>query len=466
MSLRAVVIACGLALACSREKQAPRKTTLVHLPDSVASIAVSEDAEKYAYVVADADGKRVVHDGMSDDSYPDATVPTFAPVTRKLFYWAGAFTGPGYLVADGTRIGDFGRDGTLVFCLDGTRWATAAGTRELKVGDETKPGPVIVLADGKKLGSYPDASVPSFSADGRHLAYLVGADDATKLVVDGTERASYVKPTSPCAAPKTPFPRGPNFWPQFQVRYQSDGRLLVMTQDEDGWGIYRDGTRVASYAASVVQTHPRIGGECPRDVTAIAAWSFTTAEKAPVAAWWERMPGNAERWRVVRNEAPADDVVCSRPWLLQPPELSADGRHLAYACSVSDPEDSVTIVLDGRRFGPYRDMWAYALSDDGVHVAYGADDGMGERPWKYYVDGEARTESFAAVWRPRVEAGTGRLAWESRLEGDQGGVLGIERRRLASFDQVVFGPRFLHPGTVTWVIRRGRRLVRLDVPTR
>ena len=37
--------------------------------------------------------------------------------------------------------------------------------------------------------------------------------------------------------------------------------------------------------------------------------------------------------------------------------------------------------------------------------------------------------------------------------------------RIASFDDVLFGPTLLHRGIVTWVIRRGRRLIRLDVPT-
>ena len=110
-------------------------------------------------------------------------------------------------------------------------------------------------------------------------------------------------------------------------------------------------------------------------------------------------------------------------------------------------------------------MWAYAWSDDGAHVAFGAADASPEKPWRYYVDGKPRSEALSAVWRPRVEAGTGHLAWEAEPEQEGRGVLGIERRRIASFDEVVWGPTFLRRGTVTWVIRRGRRLIRIDAPT-
>jgi hypothetical protein len=247
------------------------------------------------------------------------------------------------------------------------------------------------------------------------------------------------------------------------VTYLSDGRLVVMTEEGDGWGVYRDGTRIASYPASLILAKPYLFSSCPT-ATAIAAWSFTAAGNA--LAWWERLEGTEERWRVVVDGKPVDDVVCSKAWPIQPPELSPDGRHVAYGCAVEEPLARVFVVADGRRYGPYRDLWAYVWSDDGAHVAYGA---TGEeesaRPWRYYVDGEVRSGPFAAVWRPRLDAGTGRLAWDGQIEEGGRGVIGIDRRRIASFDTVLWGPTFLRPGTATWVIRRGRRLTRIDAPT-
>jgi hypothetical protein len=123
------------------------------------------------------------------------------------------------------------------------------------------------------------------------------------------------------------------------------------------------------------------------------------------------------------------------------------------------------LIADGRRYGPYWDMWAYSWADDGSHVAYGAADEPTSRSWRYYVDGEPRTaEKVTYVWRPLLEPKTGRLVWQSRGADGERAKLGIDRRSIASFDDVVWGPRFVRSGTVTWVIRRGRRLVRLDVP--
>ncbi len=457
------------AVACRGGPVRPQKTHLARLPESVGEIAVADDARSYAYVEKNGAEGRVVHDGIRDAPFPEFGIMTFAPVTRRLFYWAGSANGPtasGVLVVDGAPLAArFGRDADITFSADGRHWATASSGMARRKDDEVEPGPAIVFADGRELGRYPDASLPALSPDGGHVAYLVATDDgATKLVVDGTERTTYAAPDPPCAARAKPRAKGhnPEYWPQFQVRYLSDGRLLVMTRDRDGWAVYRDGTRLGTYESSRVQPHPGATPEC-RDVSAIAAWSLTTAEKAPVAAWVERLPGEQEQWRVVVDGKPVDGVVCPGPYLRQPPELTPDGEHVAYACPVSD--DKFSVVGDGQRFGPYRDVWAYTWSDDGAHLAYGGSDGLPPRPWRYYVDGRVVTEAFGSLWRPRFEPGTSRLAWEAELERYGRGWIGIDRRRIASFDEVVSGPSFVRRGVATWVVRRGRRLTRLDVPT-
>jgi hypothetical protein len=197
----------------------------------------------------------------------------------------------------------------------------------------------------------------------------------------------------------------------------------------------------------------------------VSAGSFTAAAKAPVAAWWERLAGAEERWRVVIDGKPVDDVVCSQAWQRQPPELSPDGRHVAYVCPVREPVERVFVVADGRRYGPYWDAWAYVWSDDGAHLAYGAAEESPGSAWRYYVDGEARSAAVSSVWRPRLEPGTGRLAWEMKQHDRARGTIGFGRRAIASFDEVIAGPSFLRRGVVTWVIRRGRWLTRVDVPT-
>ena len=469
-SMRRVVAGLGLAcvvlaVACAREPRRPRKTDLARLPANAGPIAVADNGSSYAYRALHDQRVSIVHDGAAGPEYVAASGPTLSPVTRKLFYWAGHAMDRGFLVADGKTYGeDVGRESTLVFSKDGAHWATTASLHDRGPNDSI-PGPVVVFADGRELGTYPDASLPDFSPDAKHVAYLAAGPDGAKLIVDGAERASYATPTADCAARAFRRPKrtlNPFYWPQFQVGYLSDGRLVVMTQDADGWGIYRDGVRLASYQASIEQARPYLKEACATS-TAVAAWSLIAAEEAPVLAWWERMEGSEERWRMIVDGKPADDVVCSHPWPYQPAELTRDGRHIAYACAVSYPEERIFLVADGRRYGPYWSMWAYSWADDGSHVAYGAIEEPMGTGWQYFVDGEPRTDRVTYVWRPLLEPKTGRLVWQSREEGERA-KLGIDRRAIAAFDDVVWGPRFLQPGTVTWVIRRGRRLVRLDVP--
>jgi WD40-like Beta Propeller Repeat len=455
-----------LAFACCREPRRPRKTHLARLPASVGPITVADDATSYAYRDSNEPPVSIVRDGVAGPAYPAVSAATFSPITRRLFYWAGHELDRGFLVVDGKTFGeDIGRESTIVFSSDGAHWATTAALHDRGPGGTEEPGPAVVFADDRELGSYPDASLPAFSPDGRHLAYLVAGEEGANLIVDGAEQRSFARPLADCAARPRRRHRqiNPYYWPLFQVRYLSDGRLLVMTQDDDGWGIYRDRERLASYEASIEQARPYLPGGCGT-VSTVAGWTLTTAERAPLAAWWERVAGTDERWRVVVDGKPVDDVTCAKAWNLQPPEFSPDGRHLAYACAVTQPEERVFLVADGRRYGPYWGMWAYSWADDGSHFAYGAAEGPEARAWRHYVDGKPRSEAMTSVWRPLLEPGTGRLVWQSRREEGERGMLGIDRRRIASFDDVVWGPQFLRPGTATWVIRRGQRLIRLDVP--
>lgn len=464
----AIAIACAsLVFACGREPRPVQKTRLARLPADVGLIAVADDATSYAYGDRKEWPDAMVHNGVKGPSFKVVTSPVFSPGARKLFYWAAPESiERGGLVVDGKVLGDdVGRPSTLVFNQDGTHWATTAALRDGPRGTE-QPGKAVILADGRELGTYPDASLPALSADGRHLSYIVGSPDGSKLIVDGTEQMSFAVPAAKCAARAFRRKRqlNPYFWPQFQVRYLSDQRLVAMIQDGDGWGIYRDGVRLASYESSLDPRRPLPLDGC-ETASAIAPWSLSTADKAPVTAWWERPAGSEDVWRVVVDGKPADGFTCSKAWGAQPPEFSSDGSHLAYACSQQDPEQRVFLIADGRRYGPYVDMWAYGWAEDGSHVAYGAAEGPEEPAWRYYVDGEPRGDPVTNVWRPLLEPGTGKLVWQHRVREEDRGALGIDRRLITSFDDLVWGPQFLRPGIVTWVIRRGRWLTRLDVST-
>ncbi len=201
---------------------------------------------------------------------------------------------------------------------------------------------------------------------------------------------------------------------------------------------------------------------------ALAPRSFRLADAAPVAAWWERVAGDPERWRVVLNGKPADDVLCDSIWQDEPPQISTDGRVTAYACVMHREAalDEVFVVTPGgRRHGPYHAIWGISFSDDDKRVTWGAASEAADRAWSVYADGEPVVEGFPAVFRPRFTPDGEDVVWEAQRSRRGRSVLGIGTRRLASFDEVYWGPEFPARDRVAWVVRRGQRLVRIIADT-
>jgi hypothetical protein len=348
----------------------------------------------------------------------------------------------------------------LSFGESGGHWAA--------VGFEAGPGPdevgqFILFADGVEIGRYVDVGVPAVSRDG-HVAYLARTvDERAALFVDGVQRRTFAAAAAPCALAAVRNLKGPQLAQHHVVRYFADGSLLLLTRDADGWAVFHDDARVASYPTSNIDPDD----DACKATARLAQGSIRKADEAPVAAWFERLPGAEERWRVVRNGEPVDDAICAAPWRQQPPELSPDGTHITYACAskIGDENDQVVIIKDGVRYGPYREVWGLALSKNGAHVAYGAaPDPKIDRPWSVYVDGEPRTKRYTSVWRPLVSDDGTTLAWEAQNSDQPRGVLGIDARSVGSFDVVAWGPEFDADDRVSWIIRRGRKVTRVTVP--
>jgi hypothetical protein len=323
-----------------------------------------------------------------------------------------------------------------------------------------------VVVDGGSPERAPDVSVPSFSADGRHVAYLeADAHRALTLVVDGERRTTYPAPKNPCSVPLRPPPGAAGLSPRVDARYLADGTMVVVAQDREGWAIFRNAERIASYPGlATLGDQPIVSGaEGCSKAAAFAPSSLGVAPEAPVVAWWERPAGEEERWRVLVDGHPIDDRTCIRWWTSQPPEFSPDGRHIVYPCT--SPDGDVFIVFDGRQHGPYGDVWGFTVSDDGKHVAYGASEGGEERNWALYIDGKALTKRYVSVWRPRWSPKSDQLVWEASPSRAPNGVLGLGPRKLVGFDEVLWGPTFEPTGLVSWAIRRGRKVTRIDMPT-
>jgi hypothetical protein len=355
------------------------------------------------------------------------------------------------------------RPAPVIFDATGTRWAVAGRAPSRDEGGKTIAGAAVVLADGQVLGHYEDASRPVFSPDGKHLAYLVD-DGQVKLIVDGGEQRRFAHPAD--APPEiTQADSSTGLTQQFRVAYLSDGTLMAVAPGGSGWVVYRDRQELASYTYSVAVPEAGVAVNIAgaAGAAAVLSRSLTTAAKAPVAAWWERLPGSEERWHVVRDGTP-DGVVCARYWKNDPPVLSSDGQHLAYPCYLHPEveDDQVMVVADGKRFGPYTNAWGLVFSDDGTHFAYAAADGAPPYDWSYYIDGKAHPLKFEQVWQPRFNDTGTHIAWEAQR--GKRPLLFVDGRNVGSFDEVLWGPVFSANDTVSWVVRRGRRLVRVETP--
>lgn len=454
-----VALALG-AVSCRSGPPRVHKRHLAVLPMGTlrGSLSIADDGETYAFTERTADGQRVIANGVAGPVYPECSAPLFSPAARRLFYWTRDPARAGLtLVIDGTLLAtDFTRPGTLVFSKDGLHWAVSGA---VGVGGEQS---VVVLADGRALGRYPDASPATWSPDGTHVAYLArGVAGDVALLVDDSVRRTFAPPAGTAG---TLLATAPAATTQSVVRYLSDGNLFVLARDRDDWVALKNDTRLASYGTSrVTRTAVQITpDDAANRAATIVADSVVLAESAPVVAWWERLPGDEERWRVVRDGVPVDDTVCARFWESQPPAISADGRHLAYPCfgKTVFGQDEGFVVTGSTRHGPYRNVWGSRFSDDGARLAWAAADEGPLLPWSYYVDGRRYRLRFDQVWRPRFDPAARHIAWAAQ-RGPRPH-LGIDDVELAAFDDVLWGPKWTAPATVSWVIRRGRKVSRLD----
>lgn len=460
-----LVVTVALTGGCTPDGPPIEKTLLVRLPRAYIpeTTVFSEDGTAWAFVQQAGGREQVVTAAGTSDVHDKTVGLAFAPKTHRLFYWTrdglhDATTVA--IVADGTPIAtDFLASGQLGFAADGTRWFAAGAAPPAEVGTL---GDLTLFVDGAAALRHRDLAMPSFSPDGKHVAWLTATDRRSTLVVDGTPTRTFDVPTAPCAAAALASVPSPDLPLRHIVKYLPGGRLLVVTRDGDGWGVYLDDERIASYPVSFLDG---VSPECAA-AASFSPRSLRTAEAAAVAVWWERVPGEPTRWRVVRNGRPVDAITCVDHWKRHPPEPSADGERVIYPCIEQDGTgvQSVTIVHGGDRYGPYESLWGLAPVASGAHVAYGAQRGTDPRAWGVYVDGEMRAGPFTSVWRPRASADGAFVAWEAKPDPNARGVFGLNGRTIGEFDEILWGPDFTSDDRVAWIIRRNRSLTRITVP--
>ncbi|HEY8514559.1 MAG TPA: hypothetical protein VIS07_03490 [Candidatus Binatia bacterium] len=500
------------AVACTRPPDEPR----VH-SERIGSIGsgyrrnslvVSRDHRRFAWVKQVGDACWVVVDGRKGPRFARCTNPLFSPDGETVAYWATETVEDpprAHLVINGEPQPAVVSDqGAIAFSRTGGGWASIAPVRvepkpaqDASAGDESakpqdddaKPQSddaatqqndaaatsrrLVVESSLGNLGEYRDTSNPAVSPDGKHVAFVALDDDGQQvLIVDGKQVRAFGMPQTSFLPAIKQTKSGPGLEPEATVRYLPDGSLVGVALGENGWTVFHGERTLAEYAG--LRLPPKAGFEVTqselRSAPAILAGSLVVAEEAPVACWWERLEGEADRWRVVCNGAPIDAQVCDAPSSEHPIQVAPDGKSAMYVCTraVDAPPDAdpsetreLWVVLPDRQIGPHRFVWALERLPDGSHFAYAAADSLTD-PWYYVVDGKRVDGPWQHVFPPKISPDGSIVVWGASQDPDGKRVDLVRNGRVLTRAQVVMSPpRFGPDGSVQWVVRRGNSLRRV-----
>jgi hypothetical protein len=416
------------------------------------SLVLSDDGKHYAYVAGTSGAQRIVLDGVRGQEFSRCSTPKFSPA-RKLFFWAVS-GGKIVLSADGQTIPTpLGGEGFLEFSRDGAHWAAYGAETESRSG--AAAGSIVLYEDGQDVGRYDDISFPEFSSDGKHLAFLAVQNGRMQLVVDGKPSTVFDQPKVKSSMMFRAFSNGPNMSMLTAVHYGGKSSLEQLVQDANGWTVYKDAKPLASYLRNIWGggDYKLIDFSGFDDTASILAYSFTVAENAPVAAWWERPSGKGAAWRIAVDGKAADAMSFPNFWSSSRPVLSHDGMHIAYAAD-SEPSGSnkrtAFVVSDGAKFGPYTNVWGIRIANDGKHIAYAASDGSSKPEWSYYLDGKAFGQRFESVYPPILSANGRHVAWRAVRNKKQ--ILVVDGQEVATTDDVIWGPDVSDSGETRWAV--------------
>jgi hypothetical protein len=442
------------------------RTDITTLPTGYVkgSLVLSSDGKHYAYVVGSAGAQRIVCDGIQSQEFESFQLLVFSP-TDKLFFWAMK-DGNAILSADGRIITTsltFGQ--AIVFSKDGAHWAAYGSVLPKQTGRIiTLGGSIAVFIDGIEVGRYTDISYPSFNPDGKHLAWLaLDSQEKMFLIIDGKVSSPFEKPKVRCSFIFRPVIPGPNLLMQSSAQYMSDGQLVTLARDANGWTVSKAGKTVSSYGVVLwggngYPAH-RLDFDGADTAATIHARSLVIAEEAPVTAWWDWPSGKGSSWRVVIDGKPADSIQSANPHPLEPPVLSRDGKRIAYTTQIASGEGEKTnvyVIVDGAKSEAHARVFGIGFSDDAKHVAYAASDG---NDWSYYMDGKQFANKYSSVYPPVLSVSGKHIVWEAIRDKSQ--ILAVDGEEIGTTEEVLWGPRIEESGDASWVVREGTKVLKI-----
>jgi len=462
-----IAVLCFINLRYSLRAGVER-TEIATLPASYAkgSLVLSLDGKHYAFVIVPSGSQRILCDGIESQEFEACSLPIFSP-TSKLFFW-GMKDGKVLLSADGRIIPtSLAGEGAIVFSKDGTRWMAFGSELEKRNSNSITPGGIVMFLDGVEVGKYADISYPNFSSDGKNVAWLaLDADEKMSLIVDGKVSTAFEKPRVNCSFIMAAAIRGPNMHMQSSAQYMSDGELVTLARDANGWTVYKADKAISSYGMVVwggggYATH-WLGFDGSDTAAEIHARSLVIAKDAPIIAWWERPSGKDTLWHVVVDGKPADSINCEKFWSSQPPVLSCDGKRIAYAAkfaSVDGKKTDVYVIVDGIKNGPYAHVWGICFSNDGKHFAYAASDGSEGDAWSYYLDGKPFAHKYSSVYPPELSANGKHIAWKATRDKKQ--VLAVDGEEVGTMEGVLWGPEIQESGATNWIVSENNKVLKI-----
>ena len=427
------------------------------------SFTLSEDGNHFAYICGSQGQQQMIADNIAGEKVVFCSTPQFSPKSNQLHYVSieqgGYSTYKVNLVIGDKKVpADFiPGSGSILFSNDGLHYS-AIGAKGGEGNNKMVPSGMIVIIDDKVIGTYKDATQPIFTSDGKKNAFFtLNTDETMSLIVNSIVQQTFKKPTSPCS-----FIYG---WMDSMVKllFISDNQLSYFVRDDQGWSIYKDEQRIASYGTVI---WGGFGGnvmyliyEGHEKDAAIMENSLVIDKNGEVVAWWSRGNKSLNEWRVFVNGVPIDDHVWISDDQGLPPKLSADGREIAYVAThkINSDSEECYVIHGDKKYGPYNRVWALEISDDGKSVAYTAKSKGDPKIWNGYVNGTKLGEDFESLYNTLFFSNNNKVAWTAAGEGKAFAV--IDGVPCSIADAVLYGPTLGISSMPSWILRRGNDII-------
>jgi Tol biopolymer transport system component len=438
-----------------------------------ASIVVSPDAARVAYVVREGEEAAVVVvDGRPGTKYRAVAPIAFSPDGKRYAYKATRTDRKWTFVVDGKEgpLHDGARAVVHVFSPDGSRTAYVANPPT--PSGATSPLYALVV-DGVVGKPYQQIEErPWFSPDGKRLAFVAGTGKGPAfrmfVVVDGVDGSPYARIGSRMYDGLGAFGWSPDGKRWGHSAMKPEGGEVVVIDGVEG-KVYEgvtgpvfspDGKRWAHPAKRGAKWITVVDGkESEKEYDEIGGLAFSPTGVPVYAARRDKA------WFVVLDGVEGKEHGRVGTYSIR---FSPDGKRVAYWATAGTKPPPITFVLDGVEQGDFTNIGAnrnfgwssFSFGPDGKRTAFAAEKGG---KWVVVTDGVPGAPYDALpIWTP-VIGPQGDVAYGAEKEGNvvlvANGAETAPYPALAPGTRVVFhGPRSFHA-----MMKDGKRFFRVDV---